>query len=126
MLEQQRRQGASAVIYVLFSILIAAMVYSLAPSSRQGRGEGGCSSSANVPVVVDGQDTSQTAYMVAFGANGASGRQKTYVALDWMVRRELLAQAADQHGIKVNDDTVDEAIKHGWFFLGGNRMDASS
>ena len=124
MLETQRRQGASVVIYALFSILIAAMVWGLAPSSKNGQ-EGGCSSTSNVPVVVDGQDTSHTAYMIAFGGNGMSGRQKTFVALDAIVRRELLAQAADQRGIRVNDETVDEAIKHGWFFLGGLRIDRS-
>ncbi|HEX4420755.1 MAG TPA: peptidylprolyl isomerase, partial [Kofleriaceae bacterium] len=120
-----RRQGASIFIYLIFILLIVIFVYGLAPSNRGGR-EGGCTSSSNVPVVVDGQDASQTAFLVAFSADQrVNGRQKVYFALDWVIRRELLAQAAAARGLRTTGDQVDEEIKKGWFFLGGHRIDFS-
>jgi hypothetical protein len=72
MLEQMRRQGASTFVYVLFTILIAGMVYSLAPSGN--RAGSGCSTTSNTVVSVDGVDATETSYRVAYSANGAQGR----------------------------------------------------
>jgi hypothetical protein len=121
MLEQMRRQGASIFIYLIFGLLIVIFVINFAPSGNTG--EGGCSTSSNLAVSVDGSDANQTAYLVAYSANGASGRPKVYLALDTLVRRELLAQAAAERGIRTTGELVDEAIKHGYFFLGGQRLD---
>jgi hypothetical protein len=120
MLEQMRRQGASTFVYVLFTILIAGMVYSLAPSGNRA---GGCSTTSNTVVSVDGVDATETSYRVAYSANGAKGRQKVYVALDQIVRRELLAQAAADHGIRPSEELIDQEIGRGYFFLGGVRVD---
>jgi hypothetical protein len=121
MLEQMRRQGASIFIYLIFSLLIVIMVYGLAPSNR---GDGsGCTSSSTSAVTVDGQDVSQSAWLVSYQGNSAPGRQRTYVALDFLIRRELLAQAAGQLGLRANGAMVDEEIKRGNFFLGGQRID---
>jgi len=122
MLEQMRRQGASIFIYLIFSLLIVIFVYGLAPSNR-GNGEG-CQSSGTSAVTVDGQEVSPSAWLVAYQGNNAGSRQKTYVALDFLIRRELLAQAAQQMGIRASGDMVDEEIKRGFFFLGGQRIDA--
>jgi hypothetical protein len=124
MLEQMRRQGASIFIYLIFILLIVIFVYGLAPSSRGGN-EGGCRSSSNTAVVVDGHDANQTSYLVAYSANNATGRQKTYAALEWLIRRELLAQGAAAMGIHTTGELTDDAFKHGWFFLGGERIDFS-
>ena len=123
MLEQMRRQGASIFVYVLFVLLIGGMVYSLVPSGGGGGGEGGCAPASTTVVSVDGWDANQSAYLVAYSANGASGRQKVYLALDTVIRRELLAQAAAERGIRTTGDLVDEEIKRGSFFLGGQRID---
>src|SRR3954471_1527519 len=120
MLEQMRRQGASTFVYVLFTILIAGMVYSLAPSGNRA---GGCSTTSNTVIAVDGVDATETSYRIAYSANGAKARQKVYVALDQIIRRELLAQAAQDQGIRTSDELIDQEIGRGWFFIGGARVD---
>src|SRR5262245_47550529 len=126
MLEQMRRQGASIFIYFIFGLLIVIFVINFAPSRNRGGLEGGCSTSSNAVVAVDGADANQSAYLIAYSANGASGRQKVYLALDQLVRRELLAQAAEDRGIRTDKELVDEAIERGDFFLGGQRIDLKS
>src|SRR5882724_4861360 len=123
MLEQMRRQGASILIYAIFILLIVIFVYQMAPQGQGRRGGGGCSSDSNTAVIVDGQDTNQTSYLIAYSAIPATGRQKTYLALEWLIRRELLAQAAAAMGIQINGDLIDKAIGRGSFFLGGQRVD---
>jgi hypothetical protein len=118
-----RRQGASIFIYLIFGLLIVIFVINFAPSSNRGGMEGGCSTSSNTVVSVDGENANQSAYLVAYSANGASGRQKVYLALEQITRRELLAQAAGARGIRATGDLVDEEIKQGFFFLGGQRID---
>jgi hypothetical protein len=122
MLEQMRRQGASTFVYVLFTILIVGMVYSLAPSGNRSGG-GGCSTTSNTVVSVDGVDATETSYRIAYSANGAKSRQKVYVALDQIIRRELLAQAAQEQGIRTSDELIDQEIGRGYFFIGGARVD---
>ena len=120
MLEQTRRQ-ASIFIYLVFGLLIVIFILGINPGNKSGTE--GCGVSSNVVVGVDGTDASQTSYHVAYAANGANGRQKVYVALDEIIRRELLAQAAADRGIKTSGALVDEEIKRGFFFLGGQRID---
>jgi hypothetical protein len=123
MLEQMRRQGASIFIYLIFGLLIVIFVINFAPSSNRGGQEGGCGTSSNVVVAVDGAEANQSAYLIAYSANGGSGRQKVYMALDQIVRRELLAQAAKERGIVTTGDLAEDEIKRGNFFLGGQRID---
>lgn len=124
MLEQMRRQGASIFIYFIFGLLIVIFVINFAPQGNTGEG---CGLSSNTAVNVDGVETNNTAYMVAYSANGARGRDKTYVALEQVVRRELLAQAATARGILTTGELVDDDIqrKRGSFFIGGERIDFS-
>src|SRR6185503_15469940 len=93
-----------------------------APSRTRGDLEGGCAT-GNTAVTVDGTAANQSAYLIAYSANGASGRQKVYMALDQLVRRELLAQAASERGLRATGDLAEEAIKRGSFFIGGQRFD---
>lgn len=120
MLESMRQRGASIFIYLIFGILIAVFVINFGPSGGQG---GGCSSSGNSAVEVDGSDVNLTAFRVAMGAqNQGNERERKYRALDLLIRREILAQAGEAHGIRVSGDMVDEEIKQGFFFLGGTRI----
>lgn len=121
MLETARRQGASIFIYLIFCLLIAIFVINFGPQGGQG---GGCSGSSNVIIGVDGQELTQSSYHVAYanGYNRGQGKQKTYVALETIIRREILAQEAEARGMRVDSDLIQEQIKAGWFFLGGQRV----
>jgi hypothetical protein len=128
MLEQMRRKGASTFIYLLFGALIVGLIVSLVPSTGQERG---CSVSSNTVIKVDGAEANQSAYLIAFSSptNTAPGRQKVYMALDSLVRRELLAQAAEQRGIVTTGDLIDRQIledSRGYFYVGGRRYDATA
>jgi hypothetical protein len=129
MLEQMRRQGASVFVYLIFGLLIVIFVINFAPSGN--RGSGGCSTSSNTVVTVDGVDANNSAFLVAYSSptNTASSRQKTYLALDYVIRQELLAQAAQARGIRTTGDLIDDQIiqrKRGYFYIGGQRLDATS
>ncbi len=119
MLESMRKSGASIFIYLIFGLLIVIFVLNFAPNAGQGGGGCGVTQSA---MTVNGEKTTQSAYKLAYSGNGQTGRNKVYVALDLLVRRELLAQAADERGLRITSALVDEEIKAGYFFLGGQRI----
>src|SRR3569623_796844 len=121
MLETMRRQGASIFIYLIFCLLIAIFVINFGPQGGNG-GKGGCSGASNQVVSVNGEDATQTAYKIAFQANQAAGKQKTWVALELLIRRAILAQEAESRGLLSTDDAVQLEIEKGWFFMGGQRM----
>jgi hypothetical protein len=126
MLEQMRRQGASIFIYLIFGLLIVIFVINFAPSGQTG--SGGCNTPGNTVVTVDGTDANQSAYLVAYSSSNAGGRQKVYIALDQVIRRELLAQAAEERGIRTTGDLYDSQIirgTRGYFYLGGQRIDVT-
>jgi hypothetical protein len=122
MLESARRQGASIFVYLIFCLLIAIFVINFGP--QKGSQGGGCSGASNVVVSVDGQEATQSSYHVAYanGYNRGNGKQKTYVALETIIRREILAQEAEARGMRVDSDLIQDQIKQGWFFLGGQRV----
>jgi hypothetical protein len=122
MLQSARRQGASIFIYLIFCLLIAIFVLNFGP--QNGSQGGGCSGGTNVVVSVDGQEATQSSYHIAYanGYNRGNGKQKTYVALETIIRREILAQEAEARGMRVDSDLIQEQIKQGWFFLGGQRV----
>src|SRR5688572_14051127 len=121
MLETARRQGASIFVYLIFCLLIAIFVINFGPQGGQG---GGCNSSANVVISVDGKEATQSAWHVAYsnGYNRGNSKEKKFRALETLILRELLAQAAEQRGMRITDDLIDEQIKRGHFFLGMQRL----
>ncbi len=121
MLESLRKSGASIAIYLIFGLLIVIFVINFAPNAGSGAG-GGCMPGGTNALTVDGVKVNQTGYKIAYSGNQYNGRQKVYVALEYLIRRELLAQAAAEHGIRVTSDLVDEEIKKGYFFVGGQRQ----
>jgi hypothetical protein len=122
MLQSARRQGASIFVYLIFCLLIAIFVINFGP--QKGSQGGGCSGASNVVVSVDGQEATQSSYHIAYanGYNRGNGKQKTYVALETIIRREILAQEAEARGMRVDSDLIQNQIKQGWFFLGGQRV----
>ncbi len=121
MLEQMRRQGASIFVYLIFCLLILIFVINFRPGQSR-EGDNGCRGTTTSVINVDGVETTQTAYKIAYSANNASGKNKTYVALEWLIRRELLAQAAEKRGLLVDDNLVMNEIKQGRFFYAGHTV----
>jgi hypothetical protein len=122
MLEQMRRKGASVFIYLIFGILIAIFVVTLgAPSGGEGSG---CGTQSNEVVDVDGSGANLSAYRIAYSNhfNRLRSREKVYFAIETLIRREILADAATEKGLRVTGDMVDEEIKRGYFFQGGLRI----
>lgn len=124
MLDTLRKQGASVFIYLIFGLLIVIFVINFAPSGGAGGG-GGCMGQSTTPLTVDGHKANQASYKVAYAGNQESGRRKVYDALELLIRREILAQEAEARGVLVTGDMVDEEIKRGTFFIGGNRQRAN-
>jgi parvulin-like peptidyl-prolyl isomerase len=122
MLDTLRKSGASVFIYLIFGLLIVIFVINFAPNA--GQGGGGCMGGGSTPITVNGEKSNLTAYKIAYSGNQYNGRQKVYLALELLIRKELLAQEAEKRGIRVTGDLVDEEIKKGSFFLGGNRIQA--
>ncbi|MGE0868140.1 MAG: peptidylprolyl isomerase [Kofleriaceae bacterium] len=118
MLESLRKQGASAIIYLIFGLLIVIFVINFAPNA----GQGGCSPAGNTVLSVNGDKVNQTSYKIAFSANRFPDRWRTYGALDMLIRRELLAQEAEARGIRVSGDLVHKEIMKGVFFYAGYRI----
>ncbi len=129
MLEQLRKSGASIFVYLIFGLLIVIFVINFAPNAGKGEG-GGCSGTTNTVLTVDGSKANQSAYHVAYSQDRISffkrtegkSRVQTYNALELLIRRELLAQAAAEYGIKATPDLVNEEVKKGFFFVGGFRV----
>jgi parvulin-like peptidyl-prolyl isomerase len=121
MLESMRQKGASIFIYLIFGILIAVFVINFAPNKG---GQGGCGTSSNTVVDVDGSEANLTSYRIAYSnyTNRLRSREKVYFALETLIRREILADAAAERGLRVTGDMVDEEIKKGFFFSGGLRI----
>jgi hypothetical protein len=127
MLEQTRRQ-ASIFVYIVFGLLIVIFIYGINPGNRGGRDGGGCGTASNTVMVVDGSDANQSAFRVAYSARSGPARQRTYFALEQIIMRELLANAAADRGILATGDLIQDEImadKRGYFYLGGFREDVT-
>ena len=124
MLDSMRRQGASIFIYLIFGILIAIFVINIGPGSGKRGDDAGCTGTTNHVVTVDGSDANETAFHIAYSSptNRGQGKERTYTALEALIRRELLAAEGTDHGLRVGDDLVDEGIKQGFFYLGGQKI----
>src|SRR4051812_18683925 len=123
MLENMRRQGASIFIYLIFCLLIAIFVINFRPGQTRSD-DGGCTGESNQVVQVDGNTVSPNAYHVAFSNpyNNGKSKQRTYFALEFILRKEILAQEAERRGLMATTDLVEDEIKKGYFFIAGERV----
>jgi hypothetical protein len=122
MLDQMRQRGASIFIYLIFGFLIVLFVINIAPQG--GRGDSGCRGASHVVVDVDGNHAPENSFRLAYQSpfNQYSGRGKVYHALDLLIRRELLAAEAEEHGIYATQGMIEDEFKQGYFFTGGERV----
>lgn len=125
MLEGMRRQGASIFIYIIFGILIAVFVVNFGPQSRGP--EQGCSrGDADTAVTVAGTKVrAPTAFRAVysfFKSNGSPEQNAKTSALEFLVRRELLAQEAEKRGLLTSSDMAEAEIMRGFMYVGGQRV----
>jgi hypothetical protein len=126
MLEKLRKQGASAIIYVLFGILIAGFVINFGPQS--GGGSEGCSGSPSDTVLeVDGVDQGRAAWQFVYNTfDRVPRRQRSEYTLESLLLREILAQEAERRGLEVSEQLVDDKLKQGEIYVRGNRIDVDT
>ena len=124
MLETMRRNSRSAIVYVLFGILIAAFVLFFGAGSR---GLGPTNASATVAAKVQGTTLSeqdfQFAYIAAGGSNlppkQAKEQRIKEMVMDKLIERELLAQEADKLGFQVSQKEVEDMVADGRMLVMG-------
>jgi parvulin-like peptidyl-prolyl isomerase len=126
MLEGMRRQGASIFIYIVFGILIAMFVINFGPQSRGGPGQGCGDGGSDTAITVAGtQVRAPTAFRSVysfFKANGAREQDAKTSAMEFLVRREILAQAAEERGLVTTQEMAQAEIMRGFMFVGGQRV----
>ena len=131
MLETMRRNSRSAIIYVLFGILIAVFVLSFGPGSK---GFVASSAASNVAAKVGPSTLTEQDFRFAYiAANGPSyapqmakqARLKESI-MDKLIDRELLANEAEKLGFLVSAKEVEDMIADGRMMVMGypRRVDA--
>ena len=128
MLEQLRRNSRSFIIWILFGIIISVFIISFGPQANPE--SLGCGHSAEFALEVTGTDVSVNSWR--FGVNGVNwlrlrggGQDAAYrrqLAVDLLVQRELLAQAAEDRGFRISDDLVNKSISAGEFYILGYKV----
>lgn len=121
-----REQTGSLLIWVLFAIIIAAFVLFFGSPSEQL----GCGSSNDYAIEVDEKPVSVHSWRFAYNGiplvyGNVPGDQRKPLALEFLVQREILAQAAEDMDFRVSNALIDEAIANGEFYLLGNKIDGT-
>ena len=125
MLESVRQNSRSAIIYILFGILIAAFIVSFGPGSPSGDSmfEFGSKYAAKVM----GNEISEQDFHFAYIALGA-GNLSEQVAraqkvreliMDRLIERELLASEAEKMGLLVGEDEAANLVADGKMYIAG-------
>jgi len=122
MLEQLRRNSRSFIIWVLFGIIIAVFIINFGPQANQTIG---CGASSPYVMDIDGGEVDEHGWR--FAMNTSQGRmteqQRREQSLELLLAREILAQAAEKAGFRVDTDMVNEHIKVGDIYVLGQRAD---
>jgi len=130
MLEQLRRNSRNFIIWILFAIIILVFIISFGP---QANAQIGCGESKTSAIIVDGNSVGKNSW--AFYVKSVEKRwipstivdkqkytnQRHWLVLDLLLRRELLAQAAEAQGFRVSDDVLNNKIANGEIYILGER-----
>ena len=123
MLEDTRKRGATIAIYVIFGILIAVFVINFGPQSVGG-GQGCKAGSQQLQLTIGEQEYGMNTWRWAFNTQGrGSYEQRVTMALDALIRREILAQEAERRGLAIPESTIDDKIKLGEVWILGEKID---
>ncbi|HEY3448006.1 MAG TPA: SurA N-terminal domain-containing protein [Myxococcales bacterium] len=125
MLDTLREHSKSKLIYVFFAMIIVVFVFSFGPGSNGCRSGSGQAGNETFAAKVNGETIPYTDYQLTYDRiykdyqNRAGGAFTPELAkqirlrdtvLDQMIDRELLAQAALDHGVAVSDLELAESI----------------
>lgn len=124
MLEQLRRNSRSFIIWLIFGVIIAVFIINFGPQANQ---TAGCGASKSSVVSVD--DFSVSEHSWRFGMNSlnqGSRRQRGEYVMDALIMRELLAQAAEDAGIRVSEELATTKLKRGEVLVLGQRVDGTN
>lgn len=129
MLENLRKQGASAFIWVVFAILIGMFVINFGPSSAGASGGCHLGGGKKTTLKVGGADIDETGLRLAINLGqylerGQGSDSQTRRAMERLIRRELLAGEAERRGLRVPEGLVDDAITHGQVHYAGQVVNA--
>jgi len=124
MLETMRRNSRSAIIYVLFGILIAVFVLSFGPGSK---GFVASNAASNVAAKVAGSTLTEQDFRFAYIALGgaqfpaavAKERRLKEFVMDKLIEREILASEAERLGFLVSQKEVEDLIADGRMMVMG-------
>ena len=110
MLDAMRQNSRSAIIYILFGVLIAAFVISFGPG---GLGLGGNSNPVGTGYAarVLGNKLEANEYQLAQTIFGQYATPK--ILMDQLISRELLAEEAERMGLAVSEDEASEQVTNG-------------
>ena len=131
MLATLRKHSRSIFIYVLFGLLILTFILTFGPPSAARRGmrgaQSGCGTATPAAATVNGGDVAESSWrwavMIASQGSPSSQRAKREQVrekiLDGLIVRELLAQRAEDMGLRISDEEVRQRLTAGdWYFLG--------
>ena len=124
MLEQLRKQSSSFIIWMLFAIIILAFVLFFGPQagpemfSCAGSGQIGSVQGKSIP------ESSWRYAMQTLGFGSDASFEERHLAVDALVERELLAQAAEDSGFRVPPEKAAEHMANGDFLLLGQKQPA--
>jgi len=130
MLQEMRENSRSAIIYVLFGILIAAFVISFGPQSGQ---TGSCGTiKTGWAAKVSGTTISDADWRYGYiglqlhrqkADRLRAGRGKEQL-LDQLIEREILAREGRRMGFKVSREEAEDLIRIGRMVVLGEKVDA--
>lgn len=118
MLEAMRQNSRSAIIYILFGVLIAAFIISFGPGSQSSEPSG--RTGGQFAARVAGHEISEKDFHFAWVASGAAGNPEQArlqrvkeLILDELISRELMAEEAQRLGLLVSEDEVTQLLLSG-------------
>lgn len=126
MLKQLRQNSRSFIIWVLFGIIIAAFVLTFGTQSEVSLSCTG--PSASYTMAVDDRKVSVHSWRFGMATlrGGPSKTARAQQVLDALLQREILAQAAEDAGIRVTMEMATEKIFQGDFMIMGMPVDGQN
>lgn len=126
MLESVRQNSRSAIIYILFGILIAAFIVSFGPGSPSS-GDSMFEFGSKYAAKVQGTEISEQDFHFAYIALGAGNlteqvaraQRVRELIMDRLIERELFAHEAEKMGLLVGEDEAANLVADGKMYIAG-------